>query len=64
MVGSKMLSVLRMSKHVELPAGLLEVGQSWFTFTQIEKVVIPASVKTIRRWAFAECDKLQSVVFA
>lgn len=58
MVGNRMLWNLRKVKEVQFPADLQEIGESWLADTEIEKVVIPASVRTIRKWAFAECGKL------
>ena len=63
MVGKSTLNELRKCKEVILPEGLEEVGYAWFACGQVRKVFIPASVKRIKGYAFAECDELEEVVF-
>ena len=46
-----------------IPAGVDIIPSSAFAGSMIEKVVIPSSVKTIEREAFANCASLVSVVF-
>ena len=46
-----------------IPAGVDIIPASAFAGSKIEKVVIPSSVTTIEREAFADCTSLASVVF-
>ena len=46
-----------------IPAGITEIPEGAFKNSAITKVVIPASVTTIGREAFAGCTKLTSVIF-
>ena len=50
-------------KNVELPEGATSVGWMCFTFdTSLESVTVPASVKTINGYAFADCKSLKRVI--
>ena len=57
------LSDLRTRKVIELPEGLEAVGSCWFSNCQVEKVVVPTSVKEIGNNAFRACKRLKEVVF-
>lgn len=50
-------------KSVKLPATLKEIPFRAFFRSSISEIVIPASVKTIKGSAFAECKNLKKVVF-
>ena len=49
-------------KHVELCDSLQEIGNSCFSGSGLESISIPASVKSIRVYAFDDCTKLADVV--
>ena len=55
--GQKDLKVLR------LPNGLETVGDSWFVNTNIERLIVSSSVKTLGKFAFYNCKQLREVVF-
>ena len=59
-----MLQTLRALKSVVLPDGLRKIGDRWFANSDIESVVIPASVREIGAEAFFMCERLRRVVFA
>ena len=50
-------------RELVLPEGLETVTQYCFENSEVEKVVIPSSVRELGSYAFAECNKLGSVVF-
>ena len=56
-IGQNDLRVLR------IPDGLEIVGDRWFTCSNMEKVIIPSSVRTLGDNAFSFCRKLREVVF-
>ena len=62
-VGDRTLGELRQLKEVKLSDGLEIIGENWFADSDIEKVVVPASVKEIQASAFRGCDKLVSAKF-
>lgn len=43
-------------KVLRLPDGLETVGDGWFEDTNIEKLIISSSVKTLGNCAFCDCD--------
>lgn len=47
------------SKELVLPDGLELVEDEWFANSGLEKVTISATVKELRRGAFAECRNLK-----
>ncbi len=49
-------------KHVELCDSLQEIGTYCFSGSGLESISIPASVKSIRDYAFDDCAKLADVV--
>ncbi len=52
-------------QEVVLSSSLVSIGESAFmNCSKIERVLIPASVNTIKRCAFVGCDKLNIVEFA
>lgn len=51
-------------KVLRLPDGLEAVGAWWFADSDIEKVLIPSTVREIGNRAFFHCKKLREVVFA
>ena len=50
-------------KVLRLPNGLKGVGNWWFSGSDIEKVIIPGSVESLRVCAFYQCKQLYEVVF-
>ncbi len=50
-------------KEVVIPEGIEKIGAGAFRDTQITKVVIPSTVTEIEEYAFANCSKLQTVIF-
>ena len=46
-----------------LPKGLEVVGDSWFIISDIEKLIIPNTVRELGDTAFANCGELREVVF-
>ena len=56
------LRKLRGSKTVRLPE-LETIGEGWFADSNVEEVVVPASVRRILKGAFVGCDRLKSVIF-
>ena len=50
-------------KVLHLPKGLEVVGAMWFSDSDIEKVVIPKTVRELGEYAFFQCEKLHDVVF-
>lgn len=62
-IGGVNIADLRRSKDVTIPDGTERVGNHWFWRSDIENVVIPASVKEIGTDAFCRCEKLKKIVF-
>ena len=58
-VGDRALRELRGVRKLLLPSGLEVVGESWFTGCDIERAVVPASVREIRANAFGDCSRLR-----
>ncbi|MBQ4270015.1 MAG: leucine-rich repeat domain-containing protein, partial [Clostridia bacterium] len=50
-------------KEVVIPEGVTKIGKAAFRDTSITKVVIPSTVTEIEEYAFANCEKLQTVIF-
>ena len=50
-------------EEIVLPDCLEEVGPFAFGHTKINELTVPASVKKIGRKAFADCDKLNKIIF-
>lgn len=48
----------------EFPANLRRIGISAFEASGIEAVLLPQSVRTVGRYAFADCDSLREVVLS
>lgn len=46
-----------------LQQGIETVGDDWFAGSEIEKLVVPGSVRTLGRRSFARCRVLREVVF-
>ena len=55
--GQDNLNVLR------LPDGLETVGDGWFVSTNIEKLIVSSSVKTLGNCAFSCCRQLREISF-
>ncbi|MBQ6062762.1 MAG: leucine-rich repeat domain-containing protein [Prevotella sp.] len=51
-------------RSVNLPPNLMEIRDETFSFTGLESVIIPNSVKRIGKSAFAYCWKLDSIKFS
>ena len=58
MAGSMRVWDLRNVKYVVFPEGLERIGNHWFWGSEIESVVVPASVKEIEMTAFRNCKAL------
>ncbi|MDE6691307.1 MAG: leucine-rich repeat protein [Clostridia bacterium] len=63
-IGSGAFNGLAGLKQISLPEGLTEIADNAFAGTSPETITIPASVKRIGANAFADCNKLASIVFA
>lgn len=50
-------------KNVAIPEGTEEIGNRWFYDSEIESVIVPASVAEIGAYAFCECGHLRRVTF-
>ena len=50
-------------KVLRLPGGLETVGCEWFCDSNVEKIIVPSSVKELDYCAFCGCEKLREVVF-
>ena len=55
---------LRKQKDVVIPDGVEKIGSYWFWDTDVENVLVPASVRELGIDAFHGCEKLKSVTFA
>lgn len=49
---------------MEIPEGVREIKSQWFMNSNIETVLIAASVEEIGSYAFCECHNLRNVTFA
>ena len=54
MVGDRLLRDLRALKDVTIPDGVDEVGDHWFSFSGVERVIVPGSVRKIGAQAFMD----------
>ena len=63
-VGGVRLWDLRVRREVAIPEGLERVGDGWFAGSEVESVVIPASVRSLGREAFCQCRSLRRVTIA
>ena len=43
-------------KTLRLPDGLETIGSDWFWYTNIEKLIVSSSVKTLGNCAFGDCN--------
>ena len=50
-------------KDVVIPEGTEKIGNHWFWRSEINSVIIPASVREIHARAFYDCRNLKRVVF-
>lgn len=50
-------------RKIAIPAGLDEVGECAFKLSGLKKIIIPKTLLTLGRDAFAECADLRNVVF-
>lgn len=64
MVGKQSLRNLRRQKDVVIPEGTECIGEKWFVKSEVESVIIPASVAAIGNEAFRDCKSLKRVTFA
>ena len=48
-------------KEVKLPSTLKEIGEYAFSYSPIEKIIIPDGVEEIEDFAFCACEKLKNV---
>ena len=63
-VGGQRLWDLRVQKEVVVPEGIEEIGNYWFASSDIESVLIPASVRNLGTEAFRGCRRLRRVELA
>ena len=63
-LGGAFLRDLRREKDIVLPEDIHEIGEQWFKNTDVESVIVPASVKTIGEEAFQNCKRLKHAIFA
>ena len=40
------------------------IGEGWFADSGVEKVVVPASVRELKKYSFMYCEKLKRIEFA
>ena len=57
------LGVIRDPKVLRLPDGLEVVESEWFSGNEMEKVLIPSTVRELGSCAFCGCKQLREVVF-
>ena len=58
----EVISCWSISKHIEIPNGVIEIGERAFVFCKfINTVKIPDSVKRIEDFAFSGCESLKSI---
>ena len=50
-------------KVLRLPDGIEEVGDMWFWGNEIERLVVPSSVRKFGEYAFSDCERLREVIF-
>ena len=56
----KVISCWSISKHIEIPNGVIEIGERAFVFCKlINTVKIPDSVKRVEGFAFGGCESLK-----
>ena len=48
---------------LRLPDGIETIGNNWFVGAEMEKLVVPSSVRSLGAGAFSCCDNLREVVF-
>ena len=51
-------------KSIDIPGKVTEIGNEAFTYSGIESIVIPKSVKSVKYFAFAFYEKLTSVTMS
>ena len=49
-------------KHIDLPAGVIEIGRNAFEWTGIETLTVPAGVTRLEQYTFTNCRNLKKVV--
>lgn len=54
---------LRYTKAVVIPDGLERIGPHWFSSSEVESVVVPASVQRIGLEAFYRCARLRTLKY-
>lgn len=50
--------------NLNIPEGVTEIGEKAFVYSSVEKVYLPESLKTIRSYAFGQCDSLKEIHYA
>lgn len=48
---------------LRLPQGIEKVGEEWFAFASVKKVIVPSSVEMLGKRAFFNCDQLREAIF-
>ena len=48
---------------LRLPDGIETIGNNWFVGAEIEKLVVPRSVRKFGEYAFSDCERLREVIF-
>ena len=64
MAGSARVWDLRRLREAVVPEGTERIGPYWFWGSDVERVVLPASVREVSASAFCNCKRLREVVFA
>ena len=49
-------------KHIDLPAGVIEIGRNAFEWTAIETLTVPAGITRLEQYTFYNCRSLKKVV--
>ena len=62
-IGESAFSFCESLTHLTIPDSVVDIENAAFNYSALESIVIPASVKTLGRNAFADCTNLQNVYF-
>ena len=60
-IGDEAFSLCRKLKEITIPEGVEAIGDSAFYSCRLERVSLPASLKTIGRHAFLNCSALREI---
>lgn len=59
---TKLISYPSATGEVEIPDGIEVIGWAAFGYCPVERLTLPASVKTIEGWAFNFCNRLEALI--